>query len=71
METNIIQIHGINIEVRTDGLFRKAAIGRIGGWVGATDGLTTEQAIELMASIWKREQDGTDLSGKTTTIKFN
>lgn len=71
MESIIFTLDGVSIELRDDGLFRKAKKGRIGGWVGTPHDMTQEQAIALQVIVWKREQDGTDLSGKTTTIKFN
>ena len=68
--TEIIERNGITIELRPDGLFRKAVQGAVGGWQGTPDDMTTEEAIEIMSAVWQREALGTAKSGKTHSIKF-
>jgi hypothetical protein len=68
--TEIIERNGIQVEVRPDGLFRKAVKGAVGGWQGTPHDMTTTEAIDIMSAIWFKEQQGTDLAGKTQTIKF-
>lgn len=67
---NIIERHGVSIEVRPDGLFRKAVKGAIGCWNGAPHDMSLDDAIDAMARVWQREQAGTDKSSIKRSIKF-